>query len=1193
MVRVISLSGEKVLDFQLSEFETSASLLKEVAMILELRSCTLIRPSGEELGTNVNLLESLCEDDELTVIGHSEDPLLEMMGFQRDGEVVAALAHVSRQELRRMALICGEKLLRKACDLATPRPGRGEEDWWVEWPFHHLPPPSGEGGASASSPFAGGRCEVTPELPVIPPKTRLLVSGQVSELRTSLEIGELCRRMTFEEEKKLLRSDEAKRLEAKEVWRIVTLKRYSEEEICLELGHEFGQSLYHEIGLDTDDNGLIDSFETAAWSVPMEDAWVGIDLQYMPETAARVRSRGFLLEGDLVVGIRWEGNVDDLDLSVVGPGSEYLDFNLTEGDFYRVSDFGLYAVPCNPGDGCTTPVRSSLFVIALAGDYDIMVYRRGEKPWSQLSISAHVRLCGRDIEYQLTLADNEQNDTIASGLRVPFSKCHRKPQSAVQNLRVWQSTVHGGGASVDRMWYLADDNPHSCMETGGEGSPTPDAKPWWRVSLENTQIVQGLWLAGQSGPGVATHADVFTSSSTQKDVSAVVDVDSYNGQIFYVYNATTQYCYRVTIGQQIEEDQQSSVHACDALGFPSNTASNYFLIGSYTSTAQNEQSFENGVTCSKASGHRHGVLNTVIRSDNGALEVTVREIRPCFYEATLHVPLSTILRQGTLCAEDVPIGVLEDPFQVPATRACMQESRGSTVWVVAKYGRLRLCEVELFTEPLPTVTQVSFDYGASGNESVGAVCGANNISIEFSDDNVTWMKAWDAWADASVYQHVQFARWSWWQRLFALPFHTNFSQAESRNVTIPSLRENSSYDVLCWATDAIGNDIMQSMVVLPLPWADTRENNETLRCTGWVREIMPCVVQALLVDVQTTTEGFFTGNTERVSFRMELRDGSCNFRDLSWLTYGGTCLYPRCDEQAWSNEYPVHLSFGMLQPGEDYTLVCFVTDPWGNEAQQEFTLSIPERTTPAPPSTQSTSQRETLRPAPVTQPPTQPRTTQSVEYYTRAPTVRTTAAASTSMQPPAFTTTDRTWEPRTTEEPTTTTTTTIEPLATLPPWLENYVPAGPLRTEMTLSTSSREDAEELVLPAAMNALKSALRSSLELGPLDKLTIEGTEIYLEGGSGRRLAERWLVRVRFTVEAYNAVQNKALLQRVGQLGLGESSVSSNFQEQLSVELAQRGVPLPVDFVGSIPLQDGEQWSPVPSPLLRCKEIERMKS
>ena len=44
-----------------------------------------------------------------------------------------------------------------------------------------------------------------------------------------------------------------------------------------------------------------------------------------------------------------------------------------------------------------------------------------------------------------------------------------------------------------------------------------------------------------------------------------------------------------------------------------------------------------------------------------------------------------------------------------------------------------------------------------------------------------------------------------------------------------SLRENSSYDVLCWATDAIGNDIMQSMVMLPLPWADTRDQLQILQ----------------------------------------------------------------------------------------------------------------------------------------------------------------------------------------------------------------------------------------------------------------------------------------------------------------------------------------------------------------------------
>ena len=78
------------------------------------------------------------------------------------------------------------------------------------------------------------------------------------------------------------------------------------------------------IGLDTDDNGLIDSFETALWSLPVQDAWVAIDLGWLPETMSRVRSRGYMLEGDLVVGLRWDGNADDLDLSVLGPGPERL-----------------------------------------------------------------------------------------------------------------------------------------------------------------------------------------------------------------------------------------------------------------------------------------------------------------------------------------------------------------------------------------------------------------------------------------------------------------------------------------------------------------------------------------------------------------------------------------------------------------------------------------------------------------------------------------------------------------------------------------------------------------------------------------------------------------------------------------------------------------------------------------------------
>ena len=44
------------------------------------------------------------------------------------------------------------------------------------------------------------------------------------------------------------------------------------------------------------------------------------------------------------------------------------------------------------------------------------------------------------------------NDQISIFRGVAFQGCHRKPQAAVANLRVWQSTVAGGGASENRMW---------------------------------------------------------------------------------------------------------------------------------------------------------------------------------------------------------------------------------------------------------------------------------------------------------------------------------------------------------------------------------------------------------------------------------------------------------------------------------------------------------------------------------------------------------------------------------------------------------------------------------------------------------------------------------------------------------------------------------------------------------------------
>ena len=49
---------------------------------------------------------------------------------------------------------------------------------------------------------------------------------------------------------------------------------------------------------------------------------------------------------------------------------------------------------------------------------------------------------------------------------------------------------------------------------------------------------------------------------------------------------------------------------------------------------------------------------------------------------------------------------------------------------MAKYGRLRLCEVEIFTEPLPTVTQVGGSRRVKGKMT--KVSSAENRSRNFS-----------------------------------------------------------------------------------------------------------------------------------------------------------------------------------------------------------------------------------------------------------------------------------------------------------------------------------------------------------------------------------------------------------------------------------------------------------------------------
>ncbi|CAE7022468.1 unnamed protein product, partial [Symbiodinium natans] len=986
-----------------------------------------------------------------------------------------------------------------------------------------------------------------------------------------------------------------------------------------------------QIGLDADSDGIVDIIEIAQWSLPMEDAWVGIDLQHKTEPESRVLQQGFLFDGDLAVSIRWTGNVNDLDLAVIGPGAEYLENNLTDGEYYTVSDYGVYAVQCNPGDNCPAPILSTMFVLALTGLYDVQVYRRStaSTPWADIQLTATVRLCGEDMEYSALLPADEHNSTIITGLRVRTTGCHRKFRTLVDNLRNWQSSARYG-SSEQRMWYMADTDEILGKNRCGEGTMVTDRRQALVADESGADAASAGHLAGRApGTGGGHYGGLAcknrAASGTQQEVGTVVNVDDYNGQTFYVYNATTQYCYKVSVGQMVEdravcarlvvrskEDKLSSVAACDATGFAPTASANYFLIGTYASTTDNMQSYVQGVSCN--SGQRHATLRTEIDASLSSLVVTVGEVATCEYEVVLHVPLDdeawwNVQRDS------------QDAFDVPVPISCIQESRGSTVWVVAKPEgkRLRLCEVEIFSEPLPTVTQVKFDYGDAGNETTGSPCGANNITVEFSDDNTTWLKAWDAFADGSRAQLIQTARWSWWQRLFALPFHANFSQTQAQNLTIPSLRENSTYDVLCWATDALNNDIMQSMVMLPLPWADTRyevttdpvqfpgarrlqEDDETLKCSGWVRELMPCeeeiatsdrldpsIAQAIVASIESTTEGFLTGTTERVTWQMELRDGSCSHRlggvatcmvrchvveeDLSWLVQapGEACHYPRCAQTSWSNEYPVYLVFGQLRPAKEYTLRCLVMDPWGNAITSDFKIWVPGHTTQSTSSTPTpTTQAPT--PPPTTRPPTTTaaQNTPPVDYFTTRPAATTHRGGQTeppTTRPPLVYTTSATPAPPTTPTTETTTTepTTTQP-PTVPPWLVDYTPTGPVRTELSLSTSSREDAEALTLPTATRALVSSLRLALGLSLTDQLVILGMDVYFQGdaGAGRRLAGQWLVRVRFEVTS----SSQALLR---------SSTSSTFQQELERELVSGGSSVVPTVQAAKPLQAFEIGRP----------------
>mmetsp|Transcript_73223 Transcript_73223/g.89868 ORF Transcript_73223/g.89868 Transcript_73223/m.89868 type:complete len:242 (+) Transcript_73223:66-791(+) len=237
MVSILSISGEELLTMELNEFELADHLRLEVAKSLGVASCSLISPSGEVFGDQ-QLAEAKNQPIQLTAVVRVEDPLLEMMGFQdAEGNLLSA---APREELRRMALMAGEKLLKAVCSLLHPRDQR---IYAVSWPFDGILP--------APPAFAPGFCTISPHRDVVPAKTKVKIcspdSASASEYvsedpMTAAEVIALCsREFSPATKKNLLQSPEAQEIRAREVLSTASVKQYSAHEIVIELGHTFAR----------------------------------------------------------------------------------------------------------------------------------------------------------------------------------------------------------------------------------------------------------------------------------------------------------------------------------------------------------------------------------------------------------------------------------------------------------------------------------------------------------------------------------------------------------------------------------------------------------------------------------------------------------------------------------------------------------------------------------------------------------------------------------------------------------------------------------------------------------------------------------------------------------------------------------------------------------------------------------------
>ena len=235
MVRVFSLNGKLLQTVPLGKFTHVGDLAEEIAMMLDAPNCSLVSKNGSKLAAHLLIEKSgLCEEDDITAVAETVDPLLEMLELQ---DADGTLAWDNLQELHMAALTAEQRLVEVACGIGAPGHLCGMP--LLEWPDKTVPPPPMfcEDGPRY--------CSMSMSTPVIHTGARILVFGEQGKdskpklycKETPTTVADLRNICNDRPDLASLKKQIA-HIDGEVVHPTIQVVSHSRHEICFQLGHE-------------------------------------------------------------------------------------------------------------------------------------------------------------------------------------------------------------------------------------------------------------------------------------------------------------------------------------------------------------------------------------------------------------------------------------------------------------------------------------------------------------------------------------------------------------------------------------------------------------------------------------------------------------------------------------------------------------------------------------------------------------------------------------------------------------------------------------------------------------------------------------------------------------------------------------------------------------------------------------------